>query len=88
MTGAIAEALPDAAYQRRAVRFCRNVLSKAPKSRRRQAAAMLKAVNAREFFDAGMGKAESVAPASEKMRLKRTAGCTNLCACKGRERRD
>ena len=44
MTGAIAEVFPDAAYQRCTVHFYRNVLSKVPKSKRAEVAAMLKAV--------------------------------------------
>ena len=60
MTGAIAEVFPDAAYQRCTVHFYRNVLSKVPKSRRSQVAAMLKAIHAQESFDASMGKAAAV----------------------------
>ena len=44
MVGSIAEVFPDAACQRCAVHFYRNVLAKAPKSKRPRVAAMLKAV--------------------------------------------
>lgn len=47
MTGVIAEVFPDAAYQRCAVRLYRNALSKVPKSKRGQAAAMLKAIHSK-----------------------------------------
>ncbi len=66
MTGAVAEVLPEAAYRRRAARFYRNVLSKAPKSRRRQVAAMLKAIHAQESMEASLEKAESVAEGNVK----------------------
>lgn len=52
MTGAIAEVFPDAAYQRCTVHFYRNVMSKVPKGKRKQVAAMLKAIHAQESFDA------------------------------------
>ena len=52
MTGAIAEVFPDAAYQRCTVHFYRNVLSKVPKSKRAEVAAMLKAVHAQESLEA------------------------------------
>ena len=75
MTGAISEVFPDSAYQRCAVHFYRNALSKVPKSRRRQVAAMLKAIHAQESLDASMEKAESVADSLESMRLKEAAKC-------------
>lgn len=75
MTGAIAEVFPDAAYQRCTVHFYRNVLSKVPKTKRRQVAAMLKAIHAQESFDASMGKAEAVAGDLEQMKLKEAAKC-------------
>lgn len=75
MTGAIAEVFPDAAYQRCTVRFYRNVLSKVPKSKRRQAAAMLKAIHAQESFEASMRKAEAVAESLEATKLKEAAEC-------------
>lgn len=75
MTGAIAEVFPDAAYQRCTVHFYRNVLSKVPKSKRRQVAAMLKAIHAQEAFEACAQKAESVASSLEEMKLKEAAKC-------------
>ena len=44
VVGSIAEVFPEAKYQRCTVHFCRNVLAKAPKSKRPQVAAMPKAV--------------------------------------------
>ena len=75
MTGAIAEVFPDAAYQRCTVHFYRNVLSKVPKSKRGQAAAMLKAIHAQESFDASMEKAGAVAEALDEMRLAAASKC-------------
>ncbi|WP_408612025.1 transposase [Candidatus Collinsella stercoripullorum] len=40
MVGSAAEVFPDAAYQRRAVHFYRNVLAKVPKSKRPRVVAM------------------------------------------------
>ena len=68
MVGSIAEVFPEAAYQRRAVRFYRNVLAKAPKTRRAKAAAMLKAIHATESREASEGKAAEVADELESMR--------------------
>lgn len=75
MTGAIAEVFPDAACQRCTVHFYRNVLAKVPKSKRRQVAAMLKAIHAQESFDASTDKAEVVAATLEGMKLKEAAKC-------------
>ena len=55
MTGAIAEVFPDAAYQRCTVHFYRNVLSKVPKSKRAEVAAMLKAIHAQESLRGQLG---------------------------------
>ncbi len=52
MVGSIAEVFPDAKYQRCTVHFYRNVLAKVPKSKRPQAAAMLKAIHAMESCEA------------------------------------
>ena len=52
MVGSIAEVFPDAKYQRCTVHFYRNALAKAPKSKRSQAAAMLKAIHAMESCEA------------------------------------
>ena len=73
MVGSIAEVFPGAKCQRRTVHFYRNVLAKVPKSRRPQAAAMLKAIHAMESREATVAKAEAVADDLESMRLKEAA---------------
>lgn len=75
MTGAVAEVFPDAVYQRCTVHFYRNVLSKVPKSKRSQVAAMLKAIHAQESFDTSMEKASAVIGTLEEMRLASAAKC-------------
>ena len=75
MTGAIAEVFPDAAYQRCTVHFYRNVLSKVPKSKWGQAAAMLKAIHSQESLEASMEKAAGVAEKLEGMKLQAAAKC-------------
>lgn len=75
MTGSIAEVFPDAAYQRCTVHFYRNVLSKVPKSKRSQVAAMLKAIHAMESYEASEEKALSVAAELESMKLAAAAKC-------------
>ena len=75
MTGAIAEVFPDAAYQRCTVHFYRNVLSKVPKYKRAEVAAMLKAVHAQESLEASTEKAGRVAAKLEDMRLAAAAKC-------------
>ena len=75
MTGAIAEVFPDVAYQRCTARFYRNILSKAPKSKRAEVAAMLKAVHAQESLKASPEKAGDVAAKLEDMRLAAAAKC-------------
>jgi len=69
MVGALAEVFPDAKYQRCTVHFYRNVLAKVPKSKRPQAAAMLKAIHAQESRGASDEKAASVAEKLEGMKL-------------------
>lgn len=73
MVGSIAEVFPDAAYQRCTVHFYRNVLVRAPKSRRPQGAAMLKAVHAMEPREAAEAKALAVAGELESVKLKEAA---------------
>lgn len=73
MVGSIAEVFPDARYQCCTVHFYRNILAKVPKSKRPQAAAMLKAIHAMESREASEAKAESVAAELESMRLKEAA---------------
>ena len=53
--------------------FYRNVLAKVPKSKRPQAAAMLKAIHAMESREASAAKVESVAAELESMKLKEAA---------------
>ena len=73
MVGSIAEVFPGAKYQRCTVHFYRNALAKAPKSKRPQVAAMLKAIHAMESREASAAKAESVAAELESMKLKEAA---------------
>ena len=53
--------------------FYRNVLAKVPKSKRPQAAAMLKTIHAMESREASAAKAEAVAADLESMKLKEAA---------------
>ena len=73
MVGSIAEVFPEAAYQRRAARFCRNVLARVPKSKRPRVAAMLKAIHAMESREASEAKALEVAAELDGMKLKDAA---------------
>ena len=73
MVGALAEVFPDAAYQRCAVHFYRNALSKVPSSKKKAVAARLKAIHAQESFEACEGKALRVASDLEGMKLKEAA---------------
>ena len=73
MVGSIAEVFPEVRYQRCTVHFYRNVLAKVPKSKRPQAAAMLKAIHAMESREAAAAKAEAVASDLESMKLKEAA---------------
>lgn len=73
MVGSIAEVFPGAAYQRCTVHFYRNVLAKAPKTRRAKVAAMLKAIHAMETREASERKAAEVADELESMRLEEAA---------------
>ena len=73
MVGSIAEVLPGAACQRRAARFCRNVLARAPESRRPGVAAMLRAIRALGSREASEAKALEVAAELDGMRLKGAA---------------
>ena len=76
MAGAIAEVFPDAAYRRCTAHLHRSALSKAPKSKRAGAAAMLEAIRAQEPLDAGMGgKADAAAASLDGMRLAAVAKC-------------
>ena len=69
---------PEAKYQRCTVHFYRNALAKVPKSKRPQAAAMLKAIHAMESREAAAAKAEAVADDLESMRLKEADRVPNV----------
>jgi putative transposase len=69
MVGSIAEAFPEAKYQRCTVHFYRNAMARVPKSRRAQVGAMLKAIHAMESREAAEEKALSVADELERMKL-------------------
>lgn len=73
MVGSIAEAFPEAAYQRRTVHFCRNVLARVPKTRRPRVAAMLEAIHAMESREAAEAKALEVASELEKSKPREAA---------------
>lgn len=73
MVGSIAEVFPGAAYQRCTVHFYRNVLARAPKSKRPRVAAMLKAIHAMESREASEAKALEVAAELDGMKLKEAA---------------
>lgn len=96
MVGPIAEVFPEAACRRCAVRFCRNVLARVPKTRRPRVAAMLKAIHAMESREAAEAKALEVASELEKSKLGEAAmvvgdGCAETPTCtrfpRGRWRR-
>lgn len=69
MLGALEEVFPGARHQRRAGRFYRNVLGRAPVTRRKAAARMLKAIHAQESREACSRKAAEVADELNRMRL-------------------
>ncbi len=73
--GAIDKVFPNAVYRRCIVYFYRNVLSKVPKSKRCQAAAMFKVMHVQESFGTSMEKTEFVADSLESSKLKETASC-------------
>lgn len=68
-----AEVFPGAACRRCTVYFYRNVLSKTPKSKRPQVAAMLRAIRAMESRGTAGSKALEVASELEGLKLKVTA---------------
>ena len=73
MVGPAAEVFPEAACQRRAARFYRNVLAKAPRTGRAKVAATLKAIHAMETREASGRKAAEVADEPGSMRLEEAA---------------
>jgi transposase-like protein len=70
---ALAEFYPDAAWQRCAVHFYRNVFTVVPKSKVRDVAAMLKAIHAQEDRQAALDKAQAVVEKLEAMKLGQAA---------------
>ena len=69
MLGALEEVFPEAGYQRRTVRFYRNVFGKLPRQKRTRVAKMLEAVHAQESREASEAKASEVAGSLESMKL-------------------
>jgi len=65
----LAEFYPDAAWQRCSVHWYRNVLSKVPRQKMREVAAMLKAIHAQEDKVSAGEKAEAVTAKLRGMRL-------------------
>jgi transposase-like protein len=70
---ALAEFYPDAAWQRCAVHFYRNVFTVVPKSKVKDVAAMLKAIHAQEDRQAALDKAQAVVEKLEAMKLAQAA---------------
>ena len=66
--------IPKAQWQRCVVHFYRNVFTVIPKGRRKEVAAMLKAIHAQEDRSAARQKAADVVKKLEKMRLGKAAG--------------
>jgi len=69
----LAEFYPDAAWQRCAVHFYRNVFTATPKGKQGEVAAMLKAIHAQEDRDSAREKAEAVVGKLEELRLFKAA---------------
>jgi transposase-like protein len=70
----LGEFYPKAQWQRCVVHFYRNVFTVVPKGRRKEVAAMLKAIHAQEDRSAARQKAADVVKKLEKMRLGKAAG--------------
>ena len=70
---ALGECFPDAAWQRCAVHFYRNVLTAVPLGRAKEVAAMLKAIHAQEDREAALAKAEQVVAKLGALRLAKAA---------------
>lgn len=73
LTHAIAQAYPEARWQRCAVHFYRNVFSVVPKGRVKEVAAMLKAIHAQEDRQAAEAKAREVTEKLKAMKLGKAA---------------
>lgn len=85
MFGALEEVFPEARYQRRAVRFCRNVFGKVPRQKRTRVAKILNAIHAQESREASEAKTSEVANSLESMKLLAAAkavreGCAETLA--------
>ena len=70
----LGEFYPKAQWQRCVVHFYRNVFTVIPRGRRKEVAAMLKAIHAQEDRSAARQKAADVVKKLEKMRLGKAAG--------------
>jgi transposase-like protein len=71
----LGEFYPEAAWQRCAVHFYRNVFTVVPKSKAKNVAAMLKAIHAQEDRQAALEKAQAVA---EKLRAMQLAAAAEI----------
>jgi transposase-like protein len=70
---ALGEFYPEAQWQRCMVHWYRNVFSVTPRGRRKEVAAMLKAIHGQEDREAARAKAEAVATKLETMKLGQAA---------------
>ena len=70
---ALGEFYPEAQWQRCMVHWYRNVFTVTPRGRRKEVAAMLKAIHAQEDREAARAKAEAVATKLEHMKLGQAA---------------
>jgi putative transposase len=75
---ALGEFYPEAAWQRCAVHFYRNVFTVVPKAKVKEVAAMLKAIHAQEDRDAARQKAQAVVEKLKAMRLGQAAGIVEV----------
>jgi putative transposase len=71
---ALVEFYPEAAWQRCAVHFYRNVFTVVPKSKVKDVAAMLKAIHAQEDRQAALEKSQAVVEKLETLKLAKAAG--------------
>jgi putative transposase len=72
---ALGEFYPEAQWQRCMVHWYRNVFAVVPRGRRKEVAAMLKAIHGQEDRPAAREKAEAVAKKLEAMKLGQAAAC-------------
>ena len=70
---ALGDFYPDALWQRCVVHFYRNVFTATPQGKRKEVAAMLKAIHAQEDREAASEKASAVAEKLDAMRLSKAA---------------